>query len=84
MNSNEAINHVLDSIDGIEIWGTHDDVITTLLAAGTAICGVALLRLDPAERERVLFGIEPAIRNYVNLVLARRPITPKVTNGHAS
>jgi hypothetical protein len=36
MTPSAAINHVLDSVDGIEIDGGNDEVVTTLLAAGTA------------------------------------------------
>ena len=64
MTPTEVISRVLNSVDGIEISGTHDDVVTTLLAAATAIAGVGLMQLEPepSEREAVLFGIKPGVQ----------------------
>jgi hypothetical protein len=76
-----AIDHILNSVDGLEIEGGHDDTVTTLLAAATAIAGIALMRIQPSERERLLFGIEPAIRQYIAQVNAHRAVR---ANGNGS
>lgn len=86
MTPTSAINHILDGVDGIEIDADNDETVTTLLAAATAIAGVALMRLDePHERERLLLGIERGVRKYISQVMAlqaTRVSLPKATNGN--
>jgi hypothetical protein len=70
MTPTAAINRVLDSVDGLVIDGGNDEVVTTLLAAGTSIIGVALMRLGPREREALLHGVEHRVRDYMSKVIA--------------
>lgn len=82
MTPTAAINHVLDSVDGLVVDADNDETVTTLLAAATAIAGVALMRLESLERERLLRGIERGVRRYIDKVealQAMRPSLPKVT-----
>jgi len=85
MTPSAAVHHVLASIDGIEIDGDRNEAVSTLLRAGIAVCGIALLQLpDPCEREARMDGIEPAVRDYIERVLARRAPYPRAGNGHAA
>jgi len=48
MTPTAAVNHILDAVDGIEIDGNCNEAVATLLRAGIAVCGIALLQLpDP-------------------------------------
>jgi hypothetical protein len=71
MTPSAAINHVLDSVDGIEIDADNDETVTTLLAAATAIAGIALMQVaDPGERGALLLGIERGVSRYISKVMA--------------
>jgi hypothetical protein len=71
MTPSAAINHVLDSVDGIEIDADNDETVTTLLAAATAIAGIALMRVgDAGERGALLLGIERGVSRYISKVTA--------------
>jgi hypothetical protein len=41
-----------------------------MLGAATALAGIALRRLDPFSRERLLREIEPSVRDYIDKVNA--------------
>jgi len=74
----------LDAIDGIEI-DAPNETAATLLRAGVVLCGIALMRVsDLREREVRMDGIELAVRDYIERVLARRSPYPRVSNGHAA
>jgi hypothetical protein len=79
-----AINHVLDSVDGLVVDAGNDETVTALLAAATAIAGIALMRVgDAGERGALLLGIERGVRNYIDKVMAlqaKRPTLPKVSS----
>jgi hypothetical protein len=80
-----AINRVLDSIDGIEIDADNDEAVTTLLAAATAIAGIALMRVgDAGERGALLLGIERGVRNYIDKVQARMAARLSLPKVHGS
>jgi hypothetical protein len=85
MTPTAAINHVLDSVDGLEIDGGNEEVVSTLLAVGTSIIGVALQRLGPREREALLRSVELRARDYISKVTAlqaARLTLPKVPSGN--
>jgi hypothetical protein len=84
MTPASAINHILDGIDGIEIDADNDAAVETLLRAAVAIAGVALMRLEPHEREPLLAGLERGVRRYIGKVMAlqeKRLSLPKVAHG---
>ena len=77
----ELIERVLDCVDGVEVEGDLDQTVTAMLGAATALAGIALRRLDPFSRERLLRDVEPAIREYIDKVHAaevRRKLQPAV------
>jgi hypothetical protein len=85
MTPPEAFDHVIGSIDGLEIGESYDgEVEDTLLRIGTAICAIAVLRLDPDQQERAIQGIAFDIRNSINPVLARRAASLAAANGHGN
>jgi len=83
MTPQEAISRVLNSVNGVEIGADANEAIATLLRAGVVLCGIALMRLSPCDREVRLEGIEEEVREYIAQVLARRSPYPRAGNGHA-
>ena len=75
----ELIERVLDCVDGVEVEGDLDVTVSAMLGAATVLAGIALRRLDPFSRERLLREIEPNVRDYIDAVSAaeaRRRLTP--------
>jgi hypothetical protein len=73
------IERVLDCVDGVEVEGDLDVTVSAMLGAATVLAGIALRRLDPFSRERLLREIEPNVRDYidkVNAAEARRLLPP--------
>jgi len=73
------IERVLDCVDGVEVEGDLDVTVSAMLGAATVLAGIALRRLDPFSRERLLREIEPNVRDYIDAVSAaeaRRRLTP--------
>jgi len=85
MTPDAVLQRVLDSIDGIEVDADDNEIAATILHAGVVLCGIALMRVpDLPEREAQMEGIDPAVRNYIAQVLARRSSYPRAANGHAA
>jgi len=78
MTHAEAIQRVLDAIEGIEVEGGPNATTAAMLRAGVVLCGVALMRIpNPHERDARMDGIELAVRDYIERVLARRSPYPR-------
>jgi hypothetical protein len=75
-----AIGRVLNAVDGITIDADRDEAMAALLEAGVRVCGIALRRMSPHEREAELFKIEQTIRAEV---AARSAPPPRNSNGRA-
>ena len=84
MTHAEAIQRVLDAIEGIEVEGGPNATTAAMLRAGVVLCGVALMRIpNPHEREVRMDGIGLAVRTYIEQVRARQgPRVPEAIRGY--
>ena len=63
MTPDEVIDHVRNSIDGIEVDASPRETALALLCAGMTVAGVGLARLDEGERELQLEDLERNTRD---------------------
>jgi hypothetical protein len=64
----EFVDHVLNAVDGAEIEGDADEAAAALLHVGVVLCGIALLRLDPAKHAIPLAAVGDRVRQYIERV----------------
>ena len=67
----QLIKRVLDAVDGAEVDASPRDTSLAILRAGTSLAGIALSRLDEADRERGLRDLEQSTRDYMAAVAER-------------
>jgi hypothetical protein len=57
MTCEELIDRVRNSVDGVEVDASPRDINLAILRAGMTLSGIALNRLDEAEREVPTAGL---------------------------
>ena len=65
MTCEELIDRVRNSVDGVEVDASPRDINLAILRAGMTLSGIALNRLDEAEREYQLQDLESNARRYL-------------------
>ena len=65
MTCEELIDRVRNSVDGVEVDASPRDINLGILRAGMTLSGIALNRLDEAEREYQAAGLKSNARRYL-------------------